>query len=357
MSQRKRLRTEEDIRPHLMRTPAGFPAFRAVVVALLIVVGVGAGVALVSRLGDSAPPTAASHAPPHVRAVHGHSIRLPSGAVDVAAGGRAVWVTGFGTMTRIDPDTDRVVAKVRTPGTEDLSRVAVAPGAVWVTADGGRLYRIDPTTNEVVATVPVGGSIQGVEIGGGYVWVTRPTEGVGELVRVDPATSRVAGAPIEVGSGPVAVLYAFGALWVTNSSPSSVVRVDPSTGEVTQTGLAGPVAAGYGSLWAASEGAVVRADPATGQVTARIPVPRAQAVAVAEGRVWALASPRSSSPTLFYPVKHTAALWEVDPATNGIAQEPVRMDALQPSALAADGAALWVTDYGDGTVDRFDLVR
>jgi hypothetical protein len=43
------------------------------------------------------------------------------------------------------------VATVETPGTEGHSRVAVGEGAVWVTADGGKVYRIDPVTNAVVA--------------------------------------------------------------------------------------------------------------------------------------------------------------------------------------------------------------
>jgi hypothetical protein len=136
---------------------------------------------------------------------------------------------------------DRVVATVKTPGTEDYSHIAVGLGAVWVTADGGRPYRIDPTTNRVVAAILVGGPIQGVEVGGGYVWVTRPAEGDGELIRVDPTRNRVTGAPIDVGPGPVAALYSFGALWVTNSS---VVRVDPSTGKVSTMGFSGRVAPG-----------------------------------------------------------------------------------------------------------------
>jgi DNA-binding beta-propeller fold protein YncE len=324
------------------------------VVTLLFLSGVGLPLALMLGRGDSTPHSVTRPSPLPLRAVLGETIRIPSGAVDVAVGEGAVWVSGFGRMTRLDPDADRVVATVKTPGTEDYSQVAVGLGAVWVTADGGRLYRIDPTTNRVVATILVGGPIQGVETGGGSVWVTRPAEGDGELIRVDPATNRVTGQPIQVGPGPVAVLYAFGALWVTNSA---VVRVDPSTSKVSTTGFNGRVAAGFDSLWAAWEDTVVRADPTSGRPTATIRLPRAQAVAVGHGRVWVLASPKSSSPTLFYPVKHTAALWEIDPVTNRIIGTPLRMDALQPIALAVGGRALWVADYNSGTITRLDLVR
>jgi streptogramin lyase len=305
-------------------------------------------------LGGSTPHSVTRPVPLPLQAVLGRTIHIPSGAVDVAVGKDAIWVSGFGTMTRLQPNTNHVVATVKTPGTEDYSQVAVGLGAVWVTADGGKLYRIDPNRDRVVATILVEGPIQCVETGGGYVWLTRATAGVGELIRVDPATNRVTGAPIEAGPGPIAAQYGFGALWVTNSSPSSVVRVDPSTGTVRTMGFTGRVAAGYGSLWATSDDSVVRADPKTGHPTATVRVPRAQAVAVGQGRVWVS---RSSSPTLFYPVKNTAALWEIDPMNNRIVGRPLRLDALQPIALAVGGTAVWVADYDSGTITRFDLVR
>jgi DNA-binding beta-propeller fold protein YncE len=257
------MQTEEEIHSHSVRTPAGVLTFRpldhllrrakgrrlrwyaaAGAVTLLVLCGVGLLLALMFGPGDATPNSATQPASVPRRPVLGATIRIPSGAVDVAVGRGAIWVSGFGRMTRLDPSTDRIVSTVKTPGTEDYSHVAVGLGAVWVSSDGGKLYRIDPNSNRVVATILVGGPIVGVATGGGYVWVTRPTEGIGELIRVDPATNRVSGAPIDAGPGPIAALYGFGALWVTNSSPSSVVRVDPSTGNVSTMGFTGRVAAG-----------------------------------------------------------------------------------------------------------------
>jgi streptogramin lyase len=370
------MRTEEDIRSHGVRKPGDLPAllphvhlFRltkgrrprwyagAGAVTLLVLCGVGLLLALMLGPGDATPDSVTQPAPAPRRAVLGATIRIPAGAVDVAVGSDAIWVSGFGAMTRLAPGTNHVVARVKTPGTEDYSHVAVGLGAVWVSSDGGKLYRIDPNSNRVVATILVGGPIVGVATGGGYVWVTRPTEGIGELIRVDPATNRVSGAPIDAGPGPIAALYGFGALWVTNSSPSSVVRVDPSTGTVSTMGFTGRVAAGYGSLWASSDDSVVRVDPKTGRPAATLRVPRAHAVAVGEGRVWVLASAQSSSPTLFYPVKNTAALWAIDPMNNRIVGRPLRLGALQPLALAVGDGTVWVADYDRGSVTRFDLVR
>ena len=182
---------------------------------LLVLCGVGLLLALMLGPGDATPSSVTQPAPTPRRAVLGATIRIPAGAVDVAVGRGAIWVSGFGRMTHLDPSTDRVVATVKTPGTEDYSHVAVGLGAVRVTSDRGTLYRIDPNSNRVVATIPVGGPIVGVATGGGYVWVTRPTEGIGELIRVDPATNRVSGAPIDAVQA-VSALYGFGALWVTN---------------------------------------------------------------------------------------------------------------------------------------------
>ncbi|MDP9344024.1 MAG: hypothetical protein M3Q23_18415 [Actinomycetota bacterium] len=333
--------------------------------AVLILAGVGLPLALLSALGGSHRPIVSPSPPsPAVRAVLGPSIRIPSGAVDVAVEDGTVWVSGFGKLTRLDAGSGRVVATVSTPGTEDYSQVAVGFGAVWVTADRGILYRVDPATDRVVLAIAVGGPIQGVDTGAGSVWVTRIAGEHGDLIRVDPATGRVVGRPIKVGPGPGAVLYAYGAVWVTNTSPPSVDRVDPTTREVTDTRFTGLVAAGYGSLWAVSSGTspsssfVVRVDPMTGESIATVRVPRAEAAAVGAGGVWVLAGPRSSSPTLFHPIEHTTALWEIDPSTNRIVGHPILFEALQPIAISATAGdrAVWVADYDGGTVTRFDVV-
>ena len=86
------------------------------------------------------------------------------------------------------------------------------------------MYRIDPSSDRVVAAIAVGGTVVGIAVGAGSVWVTRPEDGPGQVVRIDARTNRVSGAPIVVGPGPLQVTYGQGAVWVQNTSPPSAVR-------------------------------------------------------------------------------------------------------------------------------------
>jgi streptogramin lyase len=322
---------------------------RARVVLVVLVAGIG--------VGANAGHVAVGNASVHVR----------SGAVALAASNGALWVSGFGAVSRLDPATGRVVAVIKTAGTGDYSSIAVGDASVWVTAAerGGTVYRIDPSTNRVVATIRVGGSVQGIAVAPARIWVTRPLQGPGDVIRIDPHTNRVAGAPITVGPGPTQVVYGQHALWVQDTSPASVMRVDPATGRVaTVVGtrpvprgsfVVGAIAIGYGSLWTAANDSLTRIDPRTGQVQAGVHIPRAQEIAIGAGEVWVLAAPRSSSPTLFYPIKHTAALWEVSPGSNRIIAKPVRLASQQPVAVTASHENVWVADYSSATVTRFRL--
>jgi peptide/nickel transport system substrate-binding protein len=86
------------------------------------------------------------------------------------------------------------------------SAIAVGAGAVWVANRlDGTVSRIDPRANRVVATVPVGGAPAGLSVSGDRVWVTAaaaagPTargggsavmsvEDPGELASLDPAVA------------------------------------------------------------------------------------------------------------------------------------------------------------------------
>jgi WD40 repeat protein len=136
----------------------------------------------------------------------------------IAVTDEGVWVASTGTLERIDPATNTVVATVDLQG-RPVSAIAADPTAVWTVAitelaEGagewtGTLVRVDPATNEVVAEIPLGPQVAGYEdevmLGADSVWVLgvrwfekEDAEYGSDLIRVDPATNAIA-ARIPVG--------------------------------------------------------------------------------------------------------------------------------------------------------------
>jgi len=336
-----------------------------VLIAALGIVALGVPLVLLSPLGarDHEPGGISGTEPG--RLVVSARVPLAPGITDVVTGFGGVWVTGNEGVVRVDPATDQIVAEIRVPGTGDYSTIAVGEGSVWVTApelrpDGsrGNLVRIDPAINEIAATIHLGGPIGGVAVGGGSVWVTLPDSGASTVFRIDPTSDRVLGSvPAAEGGGPV--VYGEGSVWITNSwAGGSVTEIDPATGDVVDTlDVPSVQAVGDGSLWGATGDSVLRIDPDSGAVQATIPIARAQDVVVDGSTVWVLVSPRSSDPTLFYPIAGTAGVVRIDPTTDRVIGVSVALDDLQPIALAADDQGVWVADYDDGILSRISAVR
>jgi hypothetical protein len=114
-------------------------------------------VRLVAARADSPPPRSCA-----LRPVLAGRTRVASGAVALAAGFGSLWVSGFGSVSRLDPATGRAIARIRAPGTGDYSRTATGARSLWVTATGkGVVYPIDPRSDRVTATVGLGESVLG----------------------------------------------------------------------------------------------------------------------------------------------------------------------------------------------------
>ena len=151
-------------------------------------------------------------------------VPAPEAANSVRGGFGSLWVsTSQRTVVRIDPADGTEQAVIETGSGSGF--LTVTEDAVWVLNGGdGTVSRIDPETDEVVATVQVSeGSISGGDIVGddGSVWARTAKE---LAVEVDPATNevvRVLGPA--AGSGSVAL--AEGALWITAHDTFEVHRV------------------------------------------------------------------------------------------------------------------------------------
>jgi YVTN family beta-propeller protein len=183
----------------------------------------------------------------------------------IVAGAGSIWIItdAKGTLARIDPATNAVVAEVYVaPGSYGL---AFGEDALWATSiERNTVARVDPHTNLIVSTIAVGKTPRFIAAGGGAVWSLN--QGDGSVSRIDPATNKVV-ATIEVGvpgpGGDIAV--GEGSVWVT-AFEYPLSRIDPSTNTVVQqfTGKGGDaVRVGLGSVWLSNleAGNVWRIDP------------------------------------------------------------------------------------------------
>lgn len=148
---------------------------------------------------------------------------VTAGAMSVEGTKDALWVTSqdAGRLTRVNPyntEVDAIVTVGSRPG-----RAAIGEGAVWVLNGDGTVTRVDPKTNKVAATITIGGDTAGGDIaaGAGSVWVSLPGA---PIVRIDPRTDRAV--QRFTGEGGGAILVAHGSLWVA-AAPQATWRIDP----------------------------------------------------------------------------------------------------------------------------------
>lgn len=209
----------------------------------------------------------------------------PCGAMAVAAG--SLWVADCkaGTLNRIDLGTAKITATIATgiANPEGETNVVAGAGSIWVASqagDGGSdakgtISRVDPATNQVIATVAVDKDSWYLAFGLGALWAVSPTTRT--VQKVDPASNAVVGRAA-LGNGPGFLVAGEGAVWVQEQVDGTLVRVDPATVVVTgrvKVGANlkwGDIDTGGGKVWLRTTDDQVFAtiDPATLAITARV---------------------------------------------------------------------------------------
>ena len=170
------------------------------------------------------------------------TFKVGSTADWLAVSDDAIWVTATepNSVQRIDPATDRVVAKVILPE-EACSDLAIGFGSLWVPLCGKNpsLVRIDAVTNKITATLPVGpaDSEGGITVSGDSIWLV--TDKNGTLSRIDPSTDTVR-QKISIPSGSYNPLFGDGIIWITGFDSSVLTAVDAVTGELLASSPVGP---------------------------------------------------------------------------------------------------------------------
>jgi hypothetical protein len=157
-------------------------------------------------------------------------------------GDEAVWL-GNGTgreAVRIDPAANAVVARV--PVAEAAGATSTTAQGAWVRDLAGSVYRIDPATDTVVATTATPSGGLAMAAGPDALWASGGPSGI--LYRIDPATDSVVaevdisaavGAPVSLGglhyTGD-SVFVRYSKDCVEASCTEGIARIDPATDEV-----------------------------------------------------------------------------------------------------------------------------
>jgi class 3 adenylate cyclase len=234
---------------------------------------------------------------------------------DIAAGASGLWM-GVGTSSsvlKLNPDNGAVVKTIKAPPFSspplpaeefgpllDAGSVAVSEHAVWFLSGNATLSRIDPETHLVSARIrpraEPGQSLTYAAVGAGGVWVYAYNGGSGDLTRVDPNKNSVVWSGSIQGTGPLAV--GEGNVWVLDNPKHLVWQIDPGSATTSRppavvrsiTVGQNPVdiAVGFGSVWVASvEGTVSRIDPVSATVIDKIQLGRSLGgIAAGDGFVW-----------------------------------------------------------------------
>lgn len=284
-------------------------------------------------------------------------VRLPALALGMAVA--AVGLAGCGAHADGEsggrPDVVSTIPVGETP-----VAVAAGLGGVWVTNnDDGTVSRIDPRTNRLDATIRVGAYPDAVAVGAGAVWVVARGEG-GDIntdfvKRIDPDAEAVTDATKVIAGDYVVGSIAVGAhgVWaVANAGEhvdgepyaTRIVRIDPATRkvvarvDVSVAGEAFDVAAGDTAVWVTGfdsdregSGTVLRIDPATNRIVARIPLAFPRCAVADSSGVWVTSVGQAGG-----------TISRIEAATNEVAWTAHVGD--DPCGIAAGRHVLWAAN-------------
>jgi YVTN family beta-propeller protein len=204
-----------------------------------------------------------------------------------------VWVPNCGdkTVSRIDLKTGKVTSTWPSTIGSSEGGVAVGAGSFWIMTDAkGTLARVDPKTNNVIATIQVAPGSFAAAFGGDAVWITSTEQSV--LTRVDPKTNKVV-ATIPIGQKPRFLSIGEGSVWTLNQGDGTISRVDMRSNKLITNiaaglpGGGGEIAVGEGSVWVTMmEIPLTRIDPSSNTVVQQFVGKGGDSVRVGHGSVW-----------------------------------------------------------------------
>jgi virginiamycin B lyase len=153
-------------------------------------------------------------------------LRLAAGCNTLSFGETALWLTcpAENRIIRVNPETNLVEKRIEV--STGPHALAIGENSIWALClKDGKVEQIDPKTNKVAKTIDLevaGSSEGGIAVSAGTIWVTLPGF---PLTRIDSATGKVMQQFWGAGGG--AIQFAFNSLWLSNLHLGTLWRIDP----------------------------------------------------------------------------------------------------------------------------------
>lgn len=274
----------------------------------------------------------------------------------ISATREAVWVanSGDGTVSRIDPDTNEVVATIELGGAPE--EVAANERTAWVyEAHSRNVMGIDSASNAVPDGYNPGlpdGTHLDLALKGGTLWMADPATRTVYSVDEDKTGLKPG------RGGDVSVGTASGEVWSYDGDSGSLTLLEGANGieepaeqpDVTDvlTSEDGDLAVGGDALWVSDDfGVIMRIDRQTYEKEYVDVGGRYSDLSFGGGYLWALTANEADD--------GTATLRQIDPVTVQVGEEfPLEGG---PVDVAADDDAVWVAHKDNGAVTRIDVTR
>ena len=260
--------------------------------------------------------------------------------------------SSFGTgLYKVDANSNRVAAIVGSDDRQSISDLTFGFGSLWVSERDG-LDRINPNTDKVTARVPITSGGGGVTIASGRVWVSGGAlqTNVANLIdprRVHDFPSSVRLQPFNPNAFAPWLVSADDDIWTWTTGVGDCCvgrqlwRIDGHSHRLlAELPTPTAVAASPEGIWEIRNDRVHRIDPVTNRVGPAVPgVLGAQHIAFGAGAVW---------------VSTIAALGQmikIDPTTNTVITFHV---PAYIGGLAAGSRDVWVSDQAHDRLLRID---
>jgi class 3 adenylate cyclase len=273
----------------------------------------------------------------------------------------------FVGLVKVDPETNKVVERIRTPGPPSAT---VANGSLWIGEMNG-VEEVNPETGRVLARIPITGGVPGGIAGstGEGLWIANPFVEPFALSEIDTYRKTVT-ERLRLPGRPTAGPYVgAGFVWLVVGG-NTIFKIDPADGKVVsripysfpQLNTANAAATGEGAFWIADPhalapgaglrfGAVVRIDAKTDKLS-EVRVPAANEIAVAGGAVW-VGSGDVPATSDVPGMSGTNKLTEINPATNRVIQT---FKLPRTDGVTAGRDAVWVENALNRTAVKINPV-